>query len=213
MNTRDITECNKSYTRGDNEVYQITYIKCNTCGNQEEVSSQPSWGGQGQERLNACSDQYNQTERIDKGNKDYCQCLFKCDRHRRELGFNDNCKACWRVSCSKGRHNWDEWSEIVKCKECGFLKDKEKENKKTKSQMKCGKCDYKKDWTEADGIPLKCPKCGEEAGGKFDIYEVPITEKDSSRKWLPWVIGGGTALILVVGIIAYFLGKSKGDKQ
>ena len=80
--------------------------------------------------------------------------------------------------------------------------------------MKCSKCNYKKDWTEADGIPLKCPKCGAEAGGKFDIYEVPITESDGSKKWLPWIIGGGLVGIgLIVGLIVYFATHKKGGKD
>ena len=75
--------------------------------------------------------------------------------------------------------------------------------------MKC-ECGYKKDWTEADGIPLKCPKCGAEAGTKFDIHEVPVSEKDNRRNWLPWIIrgslvGGG----LIIGLIVYFWNRNK----
>ena len=75
--------------------------------------------------------------------------------------------------------------------------------------MKCSACNYKKDWTEADGIPLKCPKCGQEAGTKFDIYEVSINEKDNSRNWTPWIIGGSLAIAGIIGVIIYFSTRKK----
>jgi ribosomal protein L37AE/L43A len=52
----------------------------------------------------------------------------------------------------------------------------------TKSQMKCSKCGFKKDLGKGAKMLWSCPKCGAEAGAGFDVYEVPVEEKDSSGR-------------------------------
>ena len=35
----------------------------------------------------------------------------------------------------------------------------------------------------------------------------------NQKSWWPWIIGGGVFLVLVVGIVAYLLGKSNKKKD
>jgi ribosomal protein L37AE/L43A len=48
--------------------------------------------------------------------------------------------------------------------------------------MKCSKCGFKKDLGKGAKMLWSCPKCGAEAGAGFDVYEVPVEEKDSSGR-------------------------------
>jgi hypothetical protein len=44
--------------------------------------------------------------------------------------------------------------------------------------MRCDKCGFKKDLGKGARMLFTCPQCGEEAGAKFDIYEVPVDNED-----------------------------------
>ena len=49
---------------------------------------------------------------------------------------------------------------------------------------------------------------------KQELAELEKQQSQEPKKtnWTPWLIGGGVVLILVV-IVAYLLGKNKGDKR
>lgn len=90
-------------------------------------------GGQGQEIINFCSDKYNQEERIDKRNKDYCKCQLRCDRHRENPEYAEwtsDCKACWKLRCQRGYHDWG-WD---KCDKCGCSPNQARERERERAK-------------------------------------------------------------------------------
>ncbi len=65
-----------------------------------------------------------------------------------------------------------------------------------------------------EAVPNRTPQQEQELQNKKrELEQLERQSEGSFKKYLPWIIGGGIALILVIGIVVYFLWGSKGKDK